>query len=271
MYNLYLFFEVITDGFKYYLLDILSVISVLFAILVIVSKNPIISILFLIGLFITIALYLMALGISFIGLSYLLVYVGAVTILFLFILMLINVRVSELSTDTSNSIPLALIICILFNITLFKILPSNYIEKNPLFSNNYNTKDIISKETSLINDMNYYIKIFFGDHLFFASSQVWDGALAESPHITTIGNTIYTVYPMWLILTSLILLLSMVGAIVITQVKPYLPVGQKENIVDDYPVWVNVLTDILKRILFYILYFTLSWIFISTIFFIIFS
>jgi len=51
---------------------------------------------------------------NFIGLSYLLVYIGAVSILFLFILMLINVRVSELQAETSNSLPLAIIIGICF-------------------------------------------------------------------------------------------------------------------------------------------------------------
>jgi NADH-ubiquinone oxidoreductase chain 6 len=52
--------------------------------------------------------------------------------------------------------------------------------------------------------------------LFFVSSQIWDGVLAETTHITSIGNIIYTAYPIWLILTSIILLLAMVGAIVIT-------------------------------------------------------
>jgi NADH-ubiquinone oxidoreductase chain 6 len=40
--------------------------------------------------------------------------------------------------------------------------------------------------------------------------------MTEWSHITSIGNVIYTVYPLWLIITSLILLLAMVGAIIIT-------------------------------------------------------
>jgi NADH-ubiquinone oxidoreductase chain 6 len=63
------------------------------------------------------------LGINFIGLSYLLVYVGAVSILFLFILMLINIRISELLSNTSNSIPLATIIALSFNSIIYQILP----------------------------------------------------------------------------------------------------------------------------------------------------
>jgi predicted membrane channel-forming protein YqfA (hemolysin III family) len=58
--------------------------------------------------------------------------------------------------------------------------------------------------------------LFYNNDLSFVTSQVWDGALAETSHITSIGLVIYTSYPIWLILTSLILLLAMVGAIVIT-------------------------------------------------------
>jgi NADH-ubiquinone oxidoreductase chain 6 len=104
-------------------LDILSLLSILCGILVIISKNPIVSVLFLIGLFLSISSYLIILGLSFIGLSYLLVYVGAVSILFLFILMLINIKGSEIQSYTSNSIPLAIIITILFNYPIYQILP----------------------------------------------------------------------------------------------------------------------------------------------------
>jgi NADH-ubiquinone oxidoreductase chain 6 len=50
----------------------------------------------------------------------------------------------------------------------------------------------------------------------FVSSKIWDGNLFEASHITSIGNVMYTSYSIWLILTSIILLLAMVGAIVIT-------------------------------------------------------
>jgi NADH-ubiquinone oxidoreductase chain 6 len=99
--------------------------SILASILVIISKNPIVSVLFLIGLFLGLSCYLLMLGLNFIGLSYLLVYVGAVSILFLFILMLINVRVSELLSYTSNSIPLAIIIGIIFNYAIYPTLPQD--------------------------------------------------------------------------------------------------------------------------------------------------
>jgi hypothetical protein len=58
--------------------------------------------------------------------------------------------------------------------------------------------------------------------IYFVTSKIWDGNLAETNHITSIGNIMYTSYSMWLILTSIILLLAMTGAIVIT-------IKQKKN------------------------------------------
>jgi NADH-ubiquinone oxidoreductase chain 6 len=106
-------------------LDLFSLVSVILGIFIIVTKNPIISVLFLILLFSSIACYLILLGVKFIGISYLLVYVGAVSILFLFILMLINIRVSELISDTNNNIPLALMTILTFVVLFTTVMPEN--------------------------------------------------------------------------------------------------------------------------------------------------
>jgi NADH-ubiquinone oxidoreductase chain 6 len=139
MNNLFILSESFTNGYRAEVLDILSLLAILCAILVIISKNPIVSVLFLIGLFLSISSYLIILGLSFIGISYLLVYVGAVSILFLFILMLINVRVSELLGNTSNSIPLAIIITISFNYPVYQILPYSIAAFNSYTVNLNNT------------------------------------------------------------------------------------------------------------------------------------
>ena len=111
------------NGYSLPITDIIIVISILSGIFIIISKNPIVSVLFLILLFSSISCYLIIIGIKFIGLSYLLVYVGAVSILFLFILMLINIRVSELISDTSNNIPLAILAILAFFIPFSDIMP----------------------------------------------------------------------------------------------------------------------------------------------------
>ena len=183
------------NGYSAVNLDILYIIAILLGILVIVSKNPIVSVLFLIGLFLCIAAYLILTGLNFIGLSYLLVYIGAVSILFLFILMLINVRISELLIDSINSIPLAILIGGLFNYFVNNVLPYMVMTNNLLY--HFTIKKQLTNVTSVS----------------------WDGYLAETSHITSIGNVLYGHYSIWLIITSIILLLAMVGAIVIT-LKP---------------------------------------------------
>ena len=128
--NLYLIFDKETNGFLVEVLDILSLICILFGVYTIIIKNPIVSVLFLIGLFSTISCYLILIGLSFIGISYLLVYVGAVSILFLFILMLINIRISELSSDTNNYLPLAMLSVIPFVYILGQNISFNYMQFN---------------------------------------------------------------------------------------------------------------------------------------------
>jgi NADH-ubiquinone oxidoreductase chain 6 len=143
---LYVVKEIVLNGYKDIFLDFLYIIAILCGILVIISKNPIVSVLFLIGLFLSISCYLILLGLNFIGLSYLLVYIGAVSILFLFILMLINVRISELLIDTTNSIPLAIILGIAFDYSVNNVLP--YIAIN-----NYDIYNIINVFSSLNNSV----------------------------------------------------------------------------------------------------------------------
>ena len=211
MNNLFILNEAVTNGYNIALLYFISLASIICGILVIISKNPIVSVLFLIGLFFTLASYLIILGISFIGLSYLLVYVGAVSILFLFILMLINVRISELLSDTSNVIPLAILTAVYFIYSIYQLLPYNltalYIKS---FSLNLSVNSL---NIFLNNNLNYF---YDKSPIVFVTSMLWDGSLSETTHITSIGNIMYTSYSIWLIITSIILLLAMVGAIVIT-------------------------------------------------------
>ena len=178
------------NGYSLNIIDIIVVISIFSGIFIIISKNPIVSVLFLISLFSSISCYLIIIGMKFIGLSYLLVYVGAVSILFLFILMLINIRVSELISDTSNNIPLAILTIIAFIIPFSNILPK-------------------------VNELNFQLNAF-SDSVFLVSSNNWEGNIVDVSDIMSIGNIMYTSYSMWLILTSIILLLAMVGSIVIT-------------------------------------------------------
>ena len=253
MSTLYYINEYITSGYREIILGIIPLISIGSGLFVIITKNPIIAVIFLISLFFTIAGYLVVLGVNFIGISYLLVYVGAVSILFLFILMLINVRISELFSENRNAIPLALLVILGFSYSLSTVLPYS------LFSNSYllktygnsienNTNSLADKKEILIisNDLSYIenglnIKsilnidenfnfdtnnLYVNNVVYVESntnkvsyivSSFWENALWYMDHIASIGNIMYTNYSIWLLIISIILLLAMVGSIVISK------------------------------------------------------
>jgi NADH-ubiquinone oxidoreductase chain 6 len=162
MVSLYLINEIYTNGYISNVLDIISVLAIFFCISVIINKNPIVSILFLIGLFASISIYLIILGLSFIGLSYLIVYIGAVSILFLFILMLINIRISELQSNTSNSIPLTIILGICISYSLFQLLPYG-----KAILSDYNSNYVINMYYTYINKQDNT-----SDSLLFVTSKI---------------------------------------------------------------------------------------------------
>ena len=213
MNYIYILNDITTNGYKVAFLDIFYFISILFGVYIIISKNPVVSVLFLIGLFSTISGYLILVGINFIGISYVLVYVGAVSILFIFILMLINIRISELLNETNNTLPLGIVTVINFDYIIGQVLPFNQIE--------YSFIDHIYSSW-----FEFFYSVQQGDEynniienkqsIALASASNWDTTLVDVSDITSIGNIMYTSYSIWLVITSIILLLAMVGAIVIT-------------------------------------------------------
>lgn len=247
-----LFHDSINNGFNLGLIDIIYLISILCGVCTIVYKNPIVSVLFLIGLFASVASILILVGFNFIGLSYILVYVGAVSILFLFILMLINIRISELLNETNNDLPLAVLTVLLFYYIVVQVLPSNLTDNtiiskiSNLFSNAKDTQinkvynsipsDSILNKLSVSNDIisdksediildksnaftldSELVNIAdLKEEISYASGKSWDSSLLDITNISSIGNIMYTSYSIWLIIVSIVLLLAMVGAIVIT-------------------------------------------------------
>ena len=99
------------------LLDITSFNAILSSILVITSKNPVISVIYLISLFLNASLFLIIKGIYFLGISYILIYIGAITVLFLFVIMMINIKLTDIlesGSQYTKNIPLALSVSGLF-------------------------------------------------------------------------------------------------------------------------------------------------------------
>jgi len=202
-----------------FLLDFLSIGAILSGILVITSKNPVISVLFLISVFINVAGYLVLLGIGFLGISYIIVYVGAIAILFLFVIMMLNIQLAELSavgSEYTQNLPLGGIVGSLFVFELISILPFSF---KGLSTFNLNSAFHTFSETSL-GAINWFNTLLVSGtsnandvHQIFDAAYATDSNFSSYLQIESIGQSLYTYGSMWLILTSIILLLAIVGPI----------------------------------------------------------
>jgi NADH-ubiquinone oxidoreductase chain 6 len=117
---------IISLNIKSLLIEFLVLNAIASAILVIIAKNPVISVVYLISLVLNSALYLIVKGMSFLGIAYILIYLGAIIVLFLFVIMMINIKLTDIletGYQYTKNIPLALIVSGLFLYECFNILP----------------------------------------------------------------------------------------------------------------------------------------------------
>ena len=163
-----------------------SIIAILSAIMVIVSRNTVHAVFFLILDFISIASLFILIGAEFLGMMMIIVYVGAVAVLFLFVVMLLNVSEQKLSwfrgSRKTKHIPIGLAVGAVILLELIVVVGG------------WKYRDTFS-ETKFLN----FEKDFTNTH--------------------AIGNVMYTEYIHLFQISGLILLLSMIGAIVLTYRK----------------------------------------------------
>jgi NADH-ubiquinone oxidoreductase chain 6 len=198
---------------KNILINILAFGTLLSSILVITSKNPVIAVIFLISVFFNAAGYLILLGVGFIGLSYILLYVGAITVLFLFVIMMINIKLTDIletGSQYTKNFPLALAIGSLFIYEIFTIMPFTFNNVSALSSlleilTNFNNLLLNSDTSSFINVLNTF------------NPNIADTTITNFLHIEAIGHGLYTYGASLLIICSLILLLAMTAPIFISR------------------------------------------------------
>ena len=162
---------------------IFSIIAVFSAIMVTVSRNTVHSVFFLILDFITISCLFIMIGAEFIGMIMLIVYVGAVAVLFLFVVMMLNVAQQKnhwfVSKDSSRHIPIGLLISVIIFFELIIVI-GGWKYKPDLFN---------STKSSLENGV-------------------------SNTH--SLGQVLYTDYIHVFQISGMILLIAMIGAIVLT-------------------------------------------------------
>ena len=162
---------------------VFSLIAIISAIMVTVSKNTVHSVFFLILDFISISCLFIMIGAEFLGMIMLIVYVGAVAVLFLFVVMMLNVAQQKnqwlLSEDSSGHIPIGLIISALIFFELIVVIGGWKYRPDLFNSNNLDISSEISNTHSL-------------------------------------GQVLYTDYIHVFQISGMILLIAMIGAIVLT-------------------------------------------------------
>ena len=162
---------------------VFSTIAIISAIMVTASKNTVHSVFFLILDFISVSCLFIMIGAEFLGMIMLIVYVGAVAVLFLFVVMMLNVAQQKnqwfLSESSSKHIPIGVIISTIIFFELIIVIGGWKYKPELLNNDNLLTKDSLSNTHSL-------------------------------------GQVLYTDYIHIFQISGMILLVAMIGAIVLT-------------------------------------------------------
>ncbi len=162
-----------------------SVLAIFSALMVITSRSTVNSVFFLILDFISVGCLFIMVGAEFLGMILLIVYVGAVAVLFLFVVMMLNVAQQKQSWfigQKSTHIPSGLIVSVLILLELLVVVGG------------WKYKENIMSSSNLVID-------------------------TSTTNTHSIGNVMYTDYILYFQLSGVILLLSMVGAIILTYRK----------------------------------------------------
>ena len=161
---------------------IFSIIAIISAIMVTASKNTVHSVFFLILDFISISCLFIMIGAEFLGMIMLIVYVGAVAVLFLFVVMMLNVAQQKnqwfISEQDSGHIPVGLLISAIIFCELIIVIGG------------WKYKPDLFKSTNLIS--------------------------SEISNTHSLGQILYTDYIHIFQISGMILLIAMIGAIVLT-------------------------------------------------------
>lgn len=240
---------------KSLLIELLIINAICSAILVITSKNPVISVIFLISLVLNSALFLIVKGMPFLGISYILVYLGAIIVLFLFVIMMINIKLTDIletGYQYTKNIPLALTVSGLFLYEFFNVLlasSTSYLT-NPTFSVDNSIiisllKEIVLTLNSFFNSILSVIGFYsftdptsieqilasghhssnvlpsLGQGIPLITNSIWPETLinntSSAQQIVSVAYSLYTYGASWFLLLGIILLLAMIAPIYLSR------------------------------------------------------
>ena len=156
------------------------------SLMVIMVQNSVYSVLFLVLSFVSAASLLLLFECEFLALMFIIVYVGAIAVLFLFIVMMLDIKIATSSKDSLKYFPVGLVIGSIFLIEIFLIIGENFKQ------NTYNQSSISNHFTN------------------------WYDKLDTFSDIESIGQILFTQYVLQFLIAGNILLLATVSVVVLT-------------------------------------------------------
>ena len=154
--------------------------------MVILVKNSIYSVLFLVLSFFAASSLLFLLKCEFLALVFILIYVGAIAVLFLFVVMMLDLKTSDLQKDTLKYFPFGFVIGSVFVTEILLVIKETF-KANPY-------PDVFLE--------NFYVN--------------WYDKLDSFTDLHSIGQIVYTQYVLQFLIAGNVLLLATLAAVVLT-------------------------------------------------------
>jgi len=164
-----------------------SILLLFSSLMIVTVQNSIYSVLFLVLSFISASSLLFILEIEFIALIFIIIYVGAIAVLFLFVVMMLDIKTINLTKDSLKYFPFGSFVGIVFLIEMLLVI--------------FNTFKVSP----------YNFNVFL-----FNSYTNWFEKLDSLTDLESIGQILYTNYVVQFLIAGFILLLSVIGAVVLT-------------------------------------------------------
>ena len=159
------------------------------SLMIIFSSNPIHSIFYLILVFIGSTVLLLLLGVEFIGMLFLIIYIGAITVLFLFVIMMLNVKIIEFNEKFVMYLPISVFLGLIFLIEIFYLIKHNLVT----WEFSYGLYDS---------------ELYWQEEMF--------NIITVLNNVQQLAVILYSKFGYLFILSGIILLIAMLGAIVLT-------------------------------------------------------
>jgi NADH-quinone oxidoreductase subunit J len=176
----------IVNSLFYFFSSILLVSSLM----IIFSQNSIYSVLFLVLSFVSSSSIIFLLECEYISLIFILIYVGAIAVLFLFVVMMLDIKTIYLAKDSLKYFPFGSFLGIVFLSEILIVVPTLFESTNP-----YSTNLLSNEYSDWLHKLDYFTEII------------------------SIGHLLYTDYVIQFLLSGNILLLATIGPVTLVLVR----------------------------------------------------